>query len=322
MNNWQEEFACSYNDTEALSHFLDKPINKTDFPVFIPRALACKIKELGPESALWKQFIPKELEDASYVQKDGLYDPIGDGVKKATKQIIHRYQNRVLFLPTSNCPVTCRFCFRKNEIANNDKIFSSEFNETLYYLNNAKEVNEIIFSGGDSFILSDKKLYSYLLAFSKIPHIKFIRFHTKTVTTLPSRITPKFVNILKDASKLFKRVNIVLHINHIEELYQESRSAIGNLQETGIELLSQTVLLNGINDDKGTLFDLFEQLNNLNIRPYYLHHPDKVKGAMHFYLPESRGQQIYKDLRRLLPGWALPQYVIDSSDGSGKKAVL
>jgi lysine 2,3-aminomutase len=307
--NWMEELRTAFKTNEELEAFLDCKIPKTPYSIFLPRNFAKKIKDMGPNSSLWKQFIPQIEENSP----EGLMDPIGDQEFLKAPQLIHRYKNRALFLPTTTCPVICRYCFRKNEL-NGQDLFFPRFKETLDYLINNPQIEELIFSGGDPFVLSDEKISFYLEEFAKISSIKYIRFHTRTPIILPSRITPNLVKILNEYS--FKKLTIAIHVNHFEELDPEVGEAISRLK--GINLISQTVLLRGVNDDPKILKELIHHLISLDIRPYYLHHPDKVKGGMNYYLDIKRGREIYHSLRDEVPGWALFNYVVDLPGGKGK----
>ena len=311
---WKNSMRTALKSTKALEDYLGMPLPKTTYPLFIPLTLAQEIKHLGQSSALWKQFVPHEEEN----DLSGLIDPIGDQLHSPTAQLIHRYSNRVLFMPTTVCPVMCRYCFRKNELQDNLDLFTSDFEKTLSYLQAHEEINELIFSGGDPLILTNEKIDFYLSEFSKIPHIKYIRFHTRTPVILPERVTDDFIETINRHKKAFSRFIINLHVNHTEELRSEVLEAINKLDEARIELISQTVLLKGVNDNVFQLQKLFENLIDLNIRPYYLHHPDVVKGANHFRLTLEEGRSLYGKLRKTLPGWGLPQYVIDIPEGFGK----
>lgn len=314
VEDWQNDFKQAFRKICDLETFLETKIDETDYPVFIPLKLAQKIKDAGPSSALWKQFVPHSDENS----KIGMNDPIGDLTHLKKGQLIHRYENRALFMPTSICPVLCRYCFRKNELNQEKQIFQSDLVATKNYLEDHPEINEIIFSGGDPLILNDEKIENYLSFFSNIGSINYIRFHTRTPITIPSRINERLINIIQKYSHHFIKISIVVHLNHESELDQESKTALKKLAELPIQLLSQSVLLKDINNNEDDLIRLFEILIRLGVRPYYLHHPDHVKGGMHFYLPLEEGRKIYSKLRNLLPGWALPQYVIDIPGGHGK----
>lgn len=313
-NLWKESFRTAIKDAKALETFLQVPLATTTYPVFIPLKLAVKIKEAGPTSALWKQFVPAESEN----QTHGYQDPIGDQVHFKSAQLIHRYDNRVLFMPTSVCPVVCRYCFRKNELYNDEQLFQAEFEKTLNYLKNHPEINELIFSGGDPLILSDEKIDFYLEKFSQIPHLKFIRFHTRTPLIMPERLTDELIYLLNYYQKKFTKIVFVIHANHADEIDTDVKTGLIKLTQNGFDVLSQTVLLKNINDHAERLLELFLKLIDLQVRPYYLHHPDIARGAMHFYLSLEEGRKIYAALRTKLPGWAIPHYVIDLPEGRGK----
>ncbi len=259
-----------------------------------------------------KQFVYDPIEDNEAAQKRGLFDPIGDKDHEVLPGLIHRYQNRVLFLPTQKCVVNCRFCFRKNLLPEHQ---TPPFKKILAYIKKHKEVQELIFSGGDPFTLSAKEIDQYLKELSKT-QIRFIRFHTRVPVMAPHLLTPTFLSVLKKWAKHYTSVTVAIHSNHQDELTAKARAGIKKLK--GLNLISQTVLLKGINDDAQTLAQLFLEFVSLGIRPYYLHHPDRVKGAMHFSLSIPQGRKIYGALRDLLPGWAIPQYVLDIPGGKGK----
>lgn len=274
------------------------------------------IKPHLKDPSLKAQYVYNSKENKGF-QSEGFYDPIGDSKRLNAPQLIHRYKNRILFLPTKSCPIICRFCFRKNEIQNNDLIFEENFTETFDYIKGHEEISEIIFSGGDPLILSNKKIRFYLEEFSKIEHIKFIRFHTKTPMVWPQRITKDFEDLLTSFSQRFK-ISLALHCNHQNELMPEVIRVIESLKKLEVNLISQTVLLKGVNDNVDSLKNLFLKLSSIGVIPYYLHHPDKVKGAMHFYLGHKVGYQIYSNLKKEISGWMLPRYVIDSPEANGK----
>jgi lysine 2,3-aminomutase len=310
MTNWQSELREGLKSKKDLENFFDYDFPQLNYQVLIPPTLASKIKKSGPGSILWKQFLPSTEELSS----KGLLDPIGDEKFNLAPQIIHRYKNRALFMPTSVCPVYCRYCFRKNELGEKE-LFTPDFNKTLEYLKNHPEIEELIFSGGDPFILTTDKIDYYL---SKFKDLKFIRFHTRTPVILPNRFDQKLLDTLKKHRSNFDQISIAIHTNHVYEIDLDIEKTIKKLGSLGVTLLSQTVLLKGINDSPETLKELFIKLTNLNIKSYYLHHPDQVKGGMHFHLSLEEGREIYLKLRDLLPGWAIPQYVIESPGGGGK----
>ncbi|MFG1592265.1 KamA family radical SAM protein [Halobacteriovorax sp. CON-3] len=284
------------------------------YEVFIPDHINEIIQKEGLDGIHAKQFLPSHEEHSD----TGLEDPIGDQEKYVAPQLIHRYDNRALFTPTTICPVICRYCFRKNELSDKHEIFKADFEKVMTYLKAHPEINEVIFSGGDPFMLAASKIDFYLSEFSKIEHIKFIRFHTRTPVSLPNYIGNEVIEVLNNYKKVFNDINIVIHINHADEITSDVRDCLARLG-SNFSLLSQSVLLKGVNDSVDDLVKLIYALHELGMRPYYLHHPDQAKGAMHFYLSQEAGREIYRKLRRQIPGWLLPQYILDSPDGSGKR---
>lgn len=315
--SWTKTFQESFRDLQSLSAFLGWEAPSTVekiYPVFVPKDLARRMKSQGPSGVLAREFFPQheELVDQGYL------DPIGDRRFNTAPQLIHRYPNRVLFTATSVCPVNCRYCFRKNELSPKDELFEQDFEETLSYLRSHPEVSEIIFTGGDPLTLSDQKLDRYLEAFASIPHIKDVRFHTRYPVILPERIDEGFLSLLGKWKCHFRTVSLAVHANHLSEFSCRARAALRELSAARIQLLSQTVLLKGVNDSAGELKSLMEFFIDHGVRPYYLHHPDQVRGGLHFYLSLEEGRKLYGELRSLLPGWAIPQYVIDVPGGEGK----
>ncbi|OUR98527.1 hypothetical protein A9Q84_03700 [Halobacteriovorax marinus] len=316
--SWQEEYRSAIRSHKELENYFNHTFSKTPFPILIPLGLAQKIKRSGINSVLGKQFLPVENENCH----KGFIDPIGDHDYSPVAGLVHRYKNRVLFFPTSNCPVICRYCFRKNELSTNDDLFKSNFKKVKEYLLQHSEVEEIIFSGGDPFILSDEKIQYYLEEFKEIKSIKYIRFHTRTPVIIPTRFTNKLISLLKTFKSVFVQLQIVVHINHSDEIDLDVKHTLEKLDQAGITLLSQSVLLKGVNNDFSSLKDLIDALVSLNIRPYYLHHPDQVRGASHFNITLSEGRAVYAKLRDALPGWAIPTYIIDLPSGEGKTSAF
>lgn len=315
QNSWTQEYREAIKSIDEVNSFFKLNIpNHFKYQIFIPRKLANKILKFGIDSPLGKQFLPS-LDELS---EQGILDPIGDKIHAQNDGIIHRYANRILFTPTTNCPVICRYCFRKNELNEQDKIFQHKLSALKTYLLKHQDINEVILTGGDPLILNDQKI-SEILATLVDCNIKFVRFHTRTPVILPSRLTHQFIEMLDNFSKQFTKILFCLHTNHPQELSNDVAQALEKLRGCKIDKRTQTVLLNGVNDNAETLLKLFYQVIDHDFNPYYLHHPDQVRGGMHFYLPLERGRKIYNQLRNNLPGWAIPHYVIDNSQGRGKQ---
>lgn len=311
--SWRQQLTRSLRSHEDLESFFSRSFAKTNYPIFIPRELAERIKSKGIDSPLGRQFLPHRDE----FSESGLMDPIGDHTHSPTNQVVHRYQNRMLFFPTSVCPVQCRYCFRKNELHSNDDLFKPDFAGVQSYIEQHPEINEVIFSGGDPLMLSDDKLNQCLDHFEKLD-IPMIRFHTRMPVIVPGRLNDSFKKLLTKAAKQFEVVTVVIHLNHVDEITDELIEAMQSFRSLPIQWLSQSVLLKGVNDDTDTLKNLFLALLKIGIKPYYLHHPDQVRGGMHFWLSIEEGRRIFASLRNILPGHAIPQYMLDMPGGQGK----
>jgi lysine 2,3-aminomutase len=311
--DWQTELSSAFRDTHSLAQFLGQEIdNDVRYPLLITKKYAQLIKDNGVDGVLARQFLPTQSENS----EKGFIDPIGDKKFSKTSQLIHRYHNRALLIPTTTCPILCRYCFRKNEL-NSDGPFAQDQEATLNYLQTHPEIEEIIFTGGDPFILTDNKISQWLHALASIDHIKFIRFHSRVPVILPSRMTLELKNMLTSFVDRFQII-IVIHSNHVSEWSPEAIQSLRNFQSENLIFLSQSVLLKGINDNQKTLKELFHFFVQNKIRPYYLHHPDQVKGAEHFELSLEEGRRIWAGMHDLIPGWMLPQYTIDIPHGHGK----
>ena len=308
--NWQTQLAQAFRDSASLSRYLGWEVPHLEqYPLLVPLDLAQMIKAQGPESVLARQFLSHTDENSQL----GVLDPIGDVAHQKTAQLIHRYHNRALLIPTTRCPVNCRYCFRKNELST--EVFANERELTLQYLQDHTEIEEVIFTGGDPLILSDEKLSSWLSALAEIEHIRFVRFHSRVPVILPTRLTPELHKLLRSFQERFEIV-LVVHTNHPSEWSPQALAAVESFQD--FPWLAQSVLLKGVNDSPEELIELFRFLNRQRIRPYYLHHPDQARGAMHFALSLEEGRRIWAGLHHRLPGWMLPQYVVDLPLGPGK----
>ncbi|MDA8792350.1 KamA family radical SAM protein [Bacteriovoracaceae bacterium] len=288
------------------------------FPLLVPHSFFQRLDRDKAPLEVWNQYLIHEKE---FKHDKGMIDPINDEGFLAAPQIIHRYHNRVLFLLNSNCPIHCRYCFRKNEFSQKKSLFGKNFSQSLDYLYEHTEIEELIFTGGDPLMVDNATIENYLNEFQKIPHLKYIRFHTRVPVITPSRINNDFINLISNNSNKFHKIIICLHVNHAWELKNSLvEETIKKLtQINNCELLSQSVLLKNVNNDPLVLAELFRTLSDLRINPYYLHHPDQVKGAMHFYLSEQIGNEIFQSVRQLVPGWMLPRYIKDNPKISSKE---
>lgn len=312
-----DEFKNAYRSSDQLFSFLgiDSTFKDQIYPVLVPKRLAQRIKEFGSGSPLWRQFVPDEIETEGE-QSFGLYDPIADGEHSKGDGIIHRYKNRLLFSPTTVCPINCRYCFRKEELSQKDEVLKGKLEALKSYLDPRPEIEEVILTGGDPLMLSDAKLSQILRELSG--RVPYVRIHSRLPVIMPERIHDGLLDILKESAQNFTALHIAVHANHKDEFDAMAKQAIKKLHSTGARLLSQSVLLKGVNDSVMDLKELYQTFAELGVQAYYLHHPDRVRGAMHFSLSLEEGRIIYGRLRDELPGWAIPHYIIDPEGGQGK----
>jgi len=281
------------------------------YAVSITQAVRDTIKTANDPIAL--QYVPQAAE--LVITPEELNDPIGDEPHSPVKGIIHRYPDRALLTPVKVCAVYCRFCFRREQVGPGQKILSAaELESALDYIRAHNEIYEVILSGGDPLILKPEKLKALITALSAIEHVQVIRIHTRIPVADPQRIT----DAMGDALQTSKALYIAIHTNHKQELSTLAQEAFARLIKYGCTLVSQTVLLRGVNDNAQALEDLFRRLLALRVKPYYLHHPDLATGTSHFRLSIAEGQAIFKQLRGRLSGLALPTYVLDIPGGYGK----
>lgn len=265
------------------------------------------------EDPIFRQYVPST--DELTVKADEYSDPIGDKINSPVKGIIHRYPDRLLLTPTYTCAVYCRFCFRRENVGKPDAgLNKAELNAAFAYIAAHTELSEVILSGGDPLILSDRRIDEIMQRLVAIKHIQVVRFHTRVPLVEPLRITPALIKLLRVRPAVY----MVLHVNHVAELSIPVKKAIARLARAGIPLFSQSVLLKGVNDSAEILEELFRALVANRVKPYYLHQLDKAQGTSHFRVSIKRGQEIMQTLRGRLSGLAQPTYVLDIPGGYGK----
>ncbi len=306
---WRQIQRENFTDWKKLLTFLQLDetdaesiiLTRSQFSLNVPKRLVQKISKGKWEDPILRQFLPtlEELKPSPLF----VLDPVADGASRKKPKLLHKYHGRALLICTSACAMHCRYCFRQHfDYETSDKLFREELNEIA----NETSLSEVLLSGGDPLSLSDMQLGNLLSALNAIPHIKRIRFHTRFPIGIPERIDPSFLNLLKSCSK---QVIFVIHCNHPNEFDEEIFQKLKEIQQLGIPVLSQSVLLRGVNDRVETLKELFLLLTDHGIMPYYLHQLDRVQGATHFEVSEREGKWLMEELGNLLPGYAIPKYV-------------
>lgn len=284
-----------------------------EYSIAIPAGLAALIDPSDPADPIARQFIPDPAELT--MTDDELDDPIGDAAHSPVRGLVHRYPDRVLLMPTLSCPVYCRYCFRRDRVGRAAGAPNADDLETAYrYIEDTPAIREVILTGGDPLSLSDARLAAIVTRLNAIPHLNNIRIHTRVPVALPGRITDGLVAALQSTLPVW----IALHANHARELTAEVAAACDRLTRGGVPLLSQTVLLRGVNDNVEVLTDLMRRLIALKVKPYYLHHPDRARGTAKFRLTLAEGQALVDALRGNVSGLCQPTYVVDIPGGYGK----
>lgn len=286
------------------------------YAVAVTPAMAALIDAADPADPIARQFIPSARELDSHPAE--LADPIGDGAHSPVKGVVHRYPDRALLKIASVCPVYCRFCFRREMVgpALGEILSASDLAAALEYIRATPTIWEVILTGGDPFVLSPRRIAEATGALGAIPHVKILRWHTRVPVVAPDRVTDDLVAALKSGAG--KAVYIAVHANHPRELTEAARAACARLADGGLSLVSQTVLLKGVNDSVETLEALMRAFVEARVKPYYLHHPDLAPGTAHFRLSIAEGQALMRALRGRLSGLAQPTYVLDVPGGHGK----
>jgi lysine 2,3-aminomutase len=243
-------------------------------------------------------------------------DPIGDRAHSPVEGVVHRYADRCLLKVTHICPVYCRFCFRREMVGpgNTAPMTAEKLDAAFAYIAQTPELWEVILTGGDPFVLSPRRAREITQRLAAIPHVQVIRWHTRMPVVDPGRVTPAFV----DALRCEKAVYVALHANHAREITPDARAAIARIVDAGIPMISQSVLLRGVNDSVDTLEALMRALVAARVKPYYLHQGDMAPGTGHFRTRIAEGQALVEALRARASGLCQPAYVLDSPDAEAK----
>ncbi|WP_158810525.1 lysine-2,3-aminomutase-like protein [Beijerinckia sp. L45] len=285
------------------------------YAIAVTPEMAALIDPADVADPIAKQFLPdrRELE----VAPEERFDPIGDAAHSPCEGVVHRYPDRVLLKLLQVCAVYCRFCFRRETVGPGqaNALSSAALDAAMAYIAARPEIWEVILTGGDPFAASPRRLADVAARLAAIDHVRILRVHTRVPVVDPGRITSALVEALKGSGKT---VYVAIHANHPREFTAATRDACARLSDAGFVLVSQSVLLKGVNDDVATLAALMRGFVELRIKPYYLHHPDLARGTAHFRVSIAKGQALMQALRGTLSGLCQPTYVLDIPGGYGK----
>lgn len=325
MNRIDPKLATLRQPADLVERGLAKPADLADlervaarYAIAVTPDIAGLIDTENPDDPIARQFIPSALELVSEPGENA--DPIGDDAHSPVPGIVHRYPDRVLFKLVHVCAVYCRFCFRREMVGPGKATALSEaaYRDALAYIREHKEIWEVILTGGDPLMLSPRRLAEIMADLAAIDHVRIIRIHTRVPVAAPGRIDEDMVGALKvDGATTW----IAIHANHPRELSDEARLACARLADSGIPLVSQTVLLRGVNDDAEVLEALMRAFVENRIKPYYLHHGDLAPGTAHLRTTIAEGQELMRHLRGRVSGLCQPEYVLDIPGGHGKAPI-
>jgi L-lysine 2,3-aminomutase len=322
--DWQRELAHAVRDPVELCHLVGLSTSIVDetvrsahgFSILVPRPYLARIRVGDANDPLLLQILPRGSELS---QTPGFTpDPLGETAALCGPGLLWKYQNRILILTTQTCAVHCRFCFRRHFSFNKSLQSPSRWDDICHQVAADPSIHEIILSGGDPLTISDDRLSRIAAKFAQIHHLQRLRIHTRMPVLIPQRVCDELISWIKSTRLA---TIMVIHVNHPAEIDAGVATALGRMVDAGIPVLSQGVLLAGINDNLGVLTELYERLANLRVMPYYLHQLDPVAGAAHFQVPIAKGKELIDQLRAKLPGYAVPRYVRETS-GCASKEIL
>ena len=310
---------------DLVERGLAKPADLADlervaarYAIAVTSDIAGLIDTEDPDDPIARQFIPSARELVSAPGENA--DPIGDDAHSPVSGIVHRYPDRVLFKLVHVCAVYCRFCFRREMVGPGKATALSEaaYREALAYIRGHDEIWEVILTGGDPLMLSPRRLAEIMTDLAAIDHVRIVRIHTRVPVVAPGRIDGDMVAALRvDGATTW----VAVHANHPRELSGAAQSACARLADAGIPLVSQTVLLRGVNDDASVLEVLMRAFVESRIKPYYLHHGDLAPGTAHLRTTIAEGQELMRRLRGRVSGLCQPDYVLDIPGGHGKAPI-
>jgi EF-P beta-lysylation protein EpmB len=323
--SWQRALASAIRDPDALIDILRLPeglraaARQADemFPLFVTHSFLARMQPGDPADPLLLQVLPLDRETAAAPGFNA--DPLIEGKFHVAPGLLQKYAGRALLIATGVCAIHCRYCFRRSFAYADEPRQMSEWESAFEQLRADPSIREIILSGGDPLMLTDLRLGEFVSRLDEISHLDRLRIHTRLPIVLPERVTDSLLELLT-ATRMTPFV--VVHANHPAEIVGDCAAALRRLVRGGLTVLNQAVLLRGVNDSVEALAELSDRLVNLGVIPYYLHQLDRVAGAAHFEVSESRGIDLVTQLRARLPGYAVPQYVREVPGGPHKMPLI
>ncbi len=322
---WQAELARAISNPAELLRLLELPVSLLadavregkEFPLRVPRGYVARMKPGDPHDPLLRQVLPVGEEGVSaegYTQ-----DALNELQAMPVAGLLHKYHGRALLVTTGACAIHCRYCFRRHFPYAQANPATGEWAEALSYLARDASIEEVILSGGDPLSLPDARLALLAERLAAIPHLKYLRIHTRLPIVLPERVDGQLLDWLTGTR--LKPI-MVVHANHAQEIDGNVRAALMRLAERGVTLFNQSVLLKGVNDSAEALAALSQGLFDAGVTPYYLHLLDRVQGTAHFEVSETRARELMAEVRARLPGYLVPRLVREIAGAPAKQPLV
>lgn len=296
LNHLCETLKLSANEIDYLE---DK-----SFPLKIPQDFLEQITVSDLNDPLLKQVLPVSSEETYSL--DYSKDPVGDLLKNPSPALIHKYHGRVLLIASPKCDIHCRYCFRRHfpyQAQSNQR----HWQQAIQTIAQDSTIHEVILSGGDPMSLTEHALLRLIEDIEKIPHIQTLRIHSRTPIVAPTQAPQD--GLLDWAKQTRLNKVMVVHCNHKNELSDKTADLLEKYRKSGFQLLNQSVLLKEVNDTSETLVELSHALFKQGVLPYYLHQLDKVQGAQHFEVTDTKAVELINRIRQKLPGYLVPTLV-------------
>ncbi len=319
---WHDSLAAAIREPAELLQRLGLPDSLLvsacaaahQFPVMVPESYLSRMRPGDVSDPLLRQVLPlgEELLDTPGFVNDA----VDDQASRIAPGLLQKYQGRALMILTGACAIHCRYCFRRHYPYGEEPKRLDEWEPALAAIAADESIHEILLSGGDPLMVTDRRVGELIGRLEEIPHLRRLRIHSRLPIVLPNRVTDELIELLT-MSRLTPIM--VVHANHPQEIAGDCSTALRTLVRSGITTLNQAVLMRGINDTVDVLQDLGERLIDLGVLPYYLHQLDRVRGAAHFEVHESVGRQLIAELRQRIPGYAVPRYVREEAGWPHKR---
>ncbi len=320
--SWKNHLKSAISNTSDLLRYLnisstqEQRSLQTNFAVRVPIPFANKMEKGNINDPLLLQVLATQDEN---LKVDGYsHDPLKEQINN-TPGLLHKYHGRVLLLLTGSCAINCRYCFRRHFPYNEQVALGANLSKNLTLISDDESISEVILSGGDPLLLSDKALAEIILQIESISHVRRLRIHSRLPIVIPERLTPELKRCLS-SSRL--QCSLVIHANHANEIDPVLGKKLSALAQSGVTLFNQSVLLKQINDQAKILADLSEKLFEYQVVPYYIHLLDPVEGAAHFAIKESAAITIMQQLSKMLPGYLLPKLVKEEAYKKSKTIIF